>query len=81
MQRVFLGDSAKRHSLGAESLCFQPGALVHLVVAVLDVAQYRMAQIRQMRTDLVGAARDQPMRQSANGPACRMTVTSVMICL
>ena len=60
MQRVFLGDSAKRQPLGAESLCFQPGALVHLVVAVLDVAQYRMSQIRQMRTDLMGAARDQP---------------------
>ena len=59
LQRVFLGDSAKRQPLGAESLCFQPGALVHLVVAVLDVAQYRMAQIRQMRTDLMGAARDQ----------------------
>ena len=42
-------------------------ALVHLVVAVLDVAQYRMAQIRQMRTDLVGAARDQPNAAERTG--------------
>ena len=81
VQRVFLGDSAKRQSLGAESLCFQPSALVHLMVAVLDVAQYRMA--RYARCARIWWVRPviSPMRQSANGPACRMTVTSVMICL
>ena len=41
---------------GAESLRPGAGALVHLAVAVLDVAQHRLAQIGQMGTDLVGAA-------------------------
>ena len=60
MQRVFLGDSAKRQSLAQRACVFSPVRSFIIMVTVLDVAQYRMAQIRQMRTDLVGAARDQP---------------------
>ena len=59
MQGVFLRDAAKGKPLGAEGLSLQAGTLVHLAVAVLDVAQHRVTQIGQVGTDLVGAAGDQ----------------------
>ena len=59
MQGVFLRDAAKGKPLGAEGLGLQAGALVHLAVAVLDVAQHRVTQVGQVGADLVGAAGDQ----------------------
>ena len=58
VQGVFLRDAAKGKPLGAEGLVLQAGALVHLAVAVLDVAQHRVTQVGQVGADLVGAASD-----------------------
>ena len=60
MQCVLLRNAPKGEPLGTERLCFKAGTLVHLAVAVLDVAKHRVAQLREMRTDLVGASRNQP---------------------
>ena len=59
VQGVFLRDAAKGKPLGAEGLSLQAGALVHLAVAVLDVAQHRVTQVGQVGADLVGATGDQ----------------------
>ena len=59
VQSVFLRDAAKGKPLGAEGLGLQAGTLVHLAVAVLDVAQHRVTQVGQVGADLVGAAGDQ----------------------
>ena len=58
MQGVFLRNVQKTDPYRTQSLCPGAGALVHLAVAVFDVAQHRLAQIGQMGTDLVGAAGD-----------------------
>mgnify|MGYP004439432735 CR=1 FL=1 len=59
VQGVLRRDIEEADAHGAQGLRSGPGALVHFAVAVLDVAQHRLAQIGQMRADLVGAARDQ----------------------
>ena len=59
MQRVSLRNIAKRQPLGTQCLRLKPGFLVHVAVAVLDVAQHRVPQVSQVRTDLVRAAGNQ----------------------
>ena len=59
MQCVLLRNAPKGEPLGTERLCFKAGTLVHLAVAVLDVAQHRVPQVGQVGADLVGAAGDQ----------------------
>ena len=68
MQRVFLRDTSKDQPLGTECLCFQPGALVHLAVAVLDIAQHRVAQIGKVGAYLMGAPGDKPNAAECERP-------------
>ena len=58
VEGIFLRDVEEADADGAESLRSGTGALVHLAVAVFDIAQHRLAQIGQMGTDLVGAPGD-----------------------
>ena len=58
VQGVFLRHIQKADAHSAQRLCFGAGALVHLAVAVFDIAQHRLAQIGQMCTDLMGAPGD-----------------------
>ena len=68
MQGVLLRDIQEADADGAESLRPGAGALVHLAVAVFDISQHRLAQVGQMRADLVGAARDQADPAQGKGP-------------
>lgn len=79
MQRVFLRNIAKRqpgHTVPASS---RPGFLVHVAVAVLDVAQRSRFWVSQVRTDLVRAAGNPVQCGRAQTAMQRITVTSVMI--
>ena len=58
VQGVFLRHIQKADAHRAQRLRFGAGALVHLAVAVFDIAQHRLAQIGQMCTDLMGAPGD-----------------------
>ena len=44
VEGIFLGNVEKADADGAEGLRLSAGALVHLAVAVLDVAQHRLAR-------------------------------------
>ena len=68
VQGVLLRDIQEADADGAESLRPGAGALVHLAVAVFDISQHRLAQVGQMRADLVGAARDQANPAQGKGP-------------
>ena len=70
MEGIFLGNVEEADTDGAEGLRLGAGALVHLPVAVFDVAQHRLAQIGQMGTDLMGAAGDKADAAEGEG-ACR----------
>ena len=53
VEGIFLGNVEKADTDGAEGLRPGAGALIHLAVTVLDVAQHRLAQIGQMGAYLV----------------------------
>ena len=74
VQGVFLRHIQKADAYRAQRLRFCAGTLVHLAVAVFDIAQHRLAQIGQMGTDLVGAPGDKADLAQGKG-------ASVMICL
>ena len=59
MEGIFLGNVEEADADGAEGLRPGAGAFIHLAVAVLDVAQHRLAQIGQMGAYLVSAAGDE----------------------
>ena len=59
MEGIFLGNVEEADADGAEGLRPGAGALIHLAVAVLDVAQHRLAQIGQMSAYLMSAAGDE----------------------
>ena len=70
MQGVLLRDIEEADADGAEGLRFGAGALVHLAVAVFDIAQHRLAEVGEVGADLVrppGDEADPAQRERPGG--------------
>ena len=77
MQGVLLGDVKEADAHRTQGLCFCAGALVHLAVAVFDVAEHRLAEIGKVCADLMGPPSDEADPAQCERPCC---VQNIHIC-
>ena len=68
MQGVFLRDVEETDADGAEGLGLGAGALVHLAVAVFDIAQNRLAEVGEVGANLMRPPGDEADLAQREGP-------------